>query len=214
MEDIKKTAKSKQEIRKIMGMYSNKFWGSHSCNDEDFGLQGHDTRQTGTQLPTSGGACCLQPHGCPRKVEYHETKAQKCHYLSTNLNIITFQMNANFKTERGDLLSIHWYKIETIPGHWISLYVCVCLYTGCPKSHFTKIKKYLTVIIFTCIQYFICNSWQQRTWCTIIWKIFEPPFCHFLLVVYCKWSSISQDCEYSLGEATFRCTFLNNAVAA
>jgi len=34
MEDLKKGAKRRQEIQKIVGMYRNKFCGSHSCDDE------------------------------------------------------------------------------------------------------------------------------------------------------------------------------------
>jgi hypothetical protein len=31
-------------------------------------LLGYDARQIGIRLLTSGGVCCLQLHGCPKKV--------------------------------------------------------------------------------------------------------------------------------------------------
>jgi hypothetical protein len=67
MEDLKREQKA-----------GKKFERSCECTGTNFevltavkmktSLLGYDARQIGTQLLTSGGVCCLQIHGCSKRV--------------------------------------------------------------------------------------------------------------------------------------------------
>jgi hypothetical protein len=48
--------------------------------------------------------------------------------------------------------------IETL---WVALRTCRNLNKKCPESCSAEVVQYVTVIIFTCVQVFICNSWQH-----------------------------------------------------
>jgi hypothetical protein len=77
------------------------------------------------------------------------------------------------------------------------------LQTPRPKSYFTKLPKYLTVIIVTCILFFICNSWKQGgDTSSCFYQLLCH--CHFLLMVGCQLRSVSLEHEYNLGKANFK----------
>lgn len=76
MEDIKREQRA-----------GKKFERSWECTGTNFEvlttvtmktrLLGHDARQIGRQLLTSRGVCCLQLHGCTKRVQYPEDGGSK-----------------------------------------------------------------------------------------------------------------------------------------
>jgi len=94
------------------------------------------------------------------------------------------------KCSRYKYLNIEWY-VHFLSAWYLShsqvwsLFTYVTVFqsnkehdkenTGCYRSCLTKIVKYLTVIILTCVQFFICNCWED---CGYTKSFFVSPICH------------------------------------